>query len=467
VAKSKLYYLTERSFALPFCVDEGGGVITRPADNFPMLTWPDGAWCLAANVYMLHLYRRGLSRRERGGTLFSYATNISHLIRYCYRRRIDFSALNDNEFSLFIKGLTDEREKKNPQQKVRDSSSVVAIGRNCLEFLQVVGDLNNVKDFVGPSGCIAVEERQVVVRKRHGAPLVRKYLHHHSFPVQDPKNKRLPISEENVSKLYAAVEKASNTLFQRKRRYVMLKVLEITGARRIEIAWLKVESVKAAAKMKEPRLKLLTAKRRGGKESYRLLPISSPDLAFLLEFIDVNRHRVVRKTCGQANDDGYVFVSETTGRRLAANTITSEISVLKAKAGITEKVCPHMFRHAFITDLFVALIEQHRFENSDQFRQALLDKEAFKREVQEWTGHVDASSLDRYIHLAFAKAANLQKTLDAIELGRLAKSLKSSLGHIQQELRDGAPPSEATRTLIKLVEAVEADLRRHSIGGTP
>lgn len=55
-----------------------------------------------------------------------------------------------------------------------------------------------------------------------------------------------------------------------------------------------------------------------------------------------------------------------------------------------------MFRNRFITKLFVALIEQHEFENPDSFRRALLDTETIKQKIQQWTGHANLSSLDVY-----------------------------------------------------------------------
>ena len=74
--------------------------MTTPAHDIPMLSWPDGRWCLPANIYMLELYHRGLSRKNHGGTLLTYAANITHLLRYCFDNQIDFPDLTDNQFAL-------------------------------------------------------------------------------------------------------------------------------------------------------------------------------------------------------------------------------------------------------------------------------------------------------------------------------------------------------------------------------
>ena len=462
--RPKLYALTATDFELPFYIDLNRRVITAAAHDIPMLAWPGGRWCLLANVYMLELYHRGLSRKNRGGTLLSYATNISPLIRYCYDNKIDFINLTDNEFTFFIKSLQGERRTKNPEVLARNTNAVIAIGRNCLDFLACVGRFYGDEEFVGPKGRIRAEQKEFVIRsegfRKGKGKLIRKYWHHHSFPTPDPKKRRLPISTDNVRKLREAVLPCSRTIFKRKRRYVMLKLLEITGGRRSEVALLTVDSVRRAAFMPDPVLKMQTAKRPGGREDTRVLPIARHDLLILLEFIDKNRRRVVRNACGLSNDDGYVLVSETTGRKLRPNTITQELAILAKAAGIKEQSCPHLFRHRFITKLFVALIEQHKFENQDDFRRALLDTESMKQKIQQWTGHTNLSSLDRYITLAFEEITNFKKTYSIVNARRIIDSFQGSLAQFQQELRNGMSPAEASQQLLNLVDAMDSDLEK-------
>jgi len=425
-----------------------------------MLAWPNGKWCLLANIYLLELYARGLSRKNRGGTLLTYAANISHLIRFCYNNKTDFIDLTDNQFTFFINGLISERSGVSPERLARTANSVIAIGRNCLEFLASVGRTYTDDGFIGSNGRIRAEQKEFNIRQesqpKGKGKLVRKFWHHRAFPTPDAKNKRLPISTDVINRLREAVASVSNSIYLRKRRYVMLKLLEITGGRRIEISELTVESVYQAAKMSEPMLKLITAKKH--EEKFRYIPISRHDVIFLLEFIEKNRRRIIRTTCGYKLDDGYVLVSETTGKKLQPNTITQEISALALAAGIKEKSCPHMFRHRFITKLFVALIEQHEFENADNFRRALLDTESIKQKIQEWTGHTNMSSLDVYINLAFEEVANFQKTYDIIKAQRSIDSFKETLKQLQEELRVGSSPAEISDRLQSLIEALNTDL---------
>jgi site-specific recombinase XerC len=458
--KFKLYHNTSLNFELPSHVDMQRQVITTEASDIPMVSWPDGKWCFEANAYLLELFYRGLSRRNRGGSLLVYATSISHLLRYLNENNIKLIELSDNQFSLFMRLLQGETRPNQPGTFVRDSNSVIAIGRKCLDFLFFVGKLYQDDSFIGPKGQIIAIQKEFIAKSKSTSAMFRKivhnFWHHRSFPNPSPKNKRLPISNENIEKLRNIIAQSSSSTFQLKRRYVMLKLLEITGGRRSEIAALTCKSVYQASKTQL--LEVITTKRRGNTEHFRLIPIARHDVAFLIEFIEKNRRVVIRKTCGKEKDSDLLLISKITGYGLKANTITQEIATLSIAAGIQEKSCPHMFRHRFITKLFVALIEQHQFENLDSFRKALLDTESLKQKVQEWTGHKNIASLDGYIHLAFDEITNFEKTYNAVRTQSIVQSAKGSLTQIKTELKNGVSVNEISESLLKLIEGLEADL---------
>lgn len=457
----KLYTLTSEYFEVYSHLDSEGRVVTSLADNIPMIRWPDGRWCWLANVHMLQLYERGCSRKDGGGTLKTYATQLSHLIRFCFSNKVDFTDLTDDQFSLFIRSLGRRRPSDN--MRIRESHTIISIGRACLDFLNSVGAVCGIKNFVGPSGQIIAERREFRIfgEGSHAKPIVRQYWHHRSFPTPDPKKRRLPIDSGTIAKFHEAVKPASNTLFIRKRRYVMLRLLEITGARRSEVAMLTVDSVKEAALMERPMLKFSTMKKGGNKEHVRFIPILQHDLVFLQEFIEKNRRGVMRRTCGHAHDDGFVLVSETTGKKLRANTITQEMRILRLQAKVAAKACAHMFRHRYITKLFVALIEQHEIQNSDEFRKALLDSEGLKREIREYTGHSRIESLDPYIHLAFEEVTKFRKTVNLVNAKQLLNSLVCSFRQVQLELaRDSS--TEAVARIDRFLSSALVDLHRLS-----
>lgn len=460
--KHQLYTLTNEDYRLPLAVGRRGEAITARADNIPMLCWPDGRWCFEANLYMLELYERGLSRKN-GGSLKIYAANLSHLLRYCYQNQTDLINLTDSQFTLFIKGLQAERKNNRPDVRRRNANTTISIGRNCLDFLGCVGRFHNQPDLVSKKGRIKAEQKefQIKIDGHIGRnKLVRRYWHHNSFPTPDSKVKVLPINTNNIRKLREAIIEISNSSFLKRRRQIMLMMLEVTGGRCGEIASLTLASVMAAKVMKEPMLELITLKRRAPHT--RHIPIPRPDLDMLISFIEKQRYHIMRKTLGLSNDHGYVFVSETNGNSIKAQTISQEIHALAKTACIDEKAHAHMFRHRFITKLFVGLIEQHAFENVDDFRRALLDTESLKQKVQQWTGHTSTASLEIYINLAFEEVSNFKKTYDAVTLCRVVDSVRNQVDLIRDEINSGTSLVAAVTQFEQLLDSFESELKQPS-----
>jgi site-specific recombinase XerD len=459
----KLYSLTPSNFSLPFHTDFSHKVIGSPAHDIPTLKWPCGAACFEGNAYMLDLYDRGLSRKDDGGTLLTYATNISHYLRYCSMNGLNLANITDNEFCMFIKGLLGERKPREPSVAVRTANTVISIGRQCLDFLAFVGLLHHRPNLVGPDGVVKAERREYALpgrflsRARNRS--ICKYWHHRSFPPPREKKRRLPICENDVIKLREAVHRVGGTSFRRMRRYVMLKLLEITGARRTEIASVTVESVILACAMLEPKLKLSTAKKRGGAEAYRYVPISSHDAQFLRGYIEKNRNPMLRLKFGRVHNDGYLIVSETTGRKLKPNTITIELRTLAAAAGITSRrIGPHLYRHRFITNALIELIKQHRLKNPGVVRAPLLDIEAMKKKIQEWTGQADVRSLDVYIDLALDQLDGVKVPFDLAMTNLAIKSAMGSLAILSQNCSENMAPAEALQQIQGFLEAFSTDL---------
>lgn len=458
----KLYHLTSSVFRLPFGVDRNSHVLSVKADNIPLLCWPDGRPCTEGNLYLLYCFERGLSRKEDGGTLTQYAKLLSHLIRFCFNNNYSFIDLTDTRFSLFIRTLQGEMDPRKPGQRKRQGAHVANIGRICLGFLGYVGELYLDASFIGATGTIRAETKEIKL-VNHGKQIVRTYWYHHSFPNPEPQTRRLPINSNNIAKLIEVIPHVSRTTYQRRRRFILVKLLEITGARRIEVANIRIEDIYNARQMKqEPVLKVFTAKRPGGREEYRYLPISKTDLELIVNFIEKFRRRIIKQTVGTKDDLGYLLISETSGQRLATETLTNELLLLAKAAKIEEQACAHMFRHRFITKLFVALIEQHEYENGDDFRRALLDGETLKRKVQEYTGHTSISSLEPYIHLAFEEVANFGTSLDLIKARLAIESLQSNLKDVVFELGQGRSPSELSLLLSYYVNTTLEELSNAS-----
>lgn len=457
VLNEKLYLLTSDRFRLPYGIDRNFSALTVAAENIPIVTWPSGGQCLEANLFMLACFERGLGRKGKGGTLAQYAKLLSHLIRFCYQNSFDFIDLTDAKFSLFIAGLHAEYASSNGKKKRRSPSHILTIGRISLTFLHYVGELFLDENLVSTNGRIRAEKRTAKILTS-GKSIERTYWHHHSFPRAEPSKKRLPISRDSIEKIYDAIPGISSSTYIRRRRFIFVKLLEITGARRVEISNIKVEDVlKAHTENGQCFLKVLTAKRRD-PNLFRYIPITKLDLELLINFIEKFRIRIVRNTVGVSKDSGYLFLSQTTGKKLATETLTNEMLLLAKAAGISEQACAHMFRHRYITRLFVAMIQHHDFSNKDNFKHILMNAESFKKKVQEYTGHASAASLDIYIHMAFEELANFSETLNVIKARSTIESLRTNLLNLTRELPVGISPSELVELVAEQLSVALKDI---------
>ncbi|GIZ73407.1 hypothetical protein KAM429_41680 [Aquipseudomonas alcaligenes] len=135
---------------------------------------------------------------------------------------------------------------------------------------------------------------------------------------------------------------------------------------------------------------------------------------------------------------------------------------LRSHAGIEEKVCAHMFRHAFITNLFVLLIKRHKFKQKDDFRSALLNSKKFLYDVMLWTGHKDPLSVERYIHLAFAKLDGYEDIVSSAHIIRTNRIYDQAEELLLNALKNGMPVDEYVRELEKLKQLRQEDLKKET-----
>jgi integrase len=411
---------------------------------------------------MREQFEKGLSRRNRGGSLAVAAAQITHLIRFCYQRRVDPSDLTDNQFREFMAYLMAEMSRSRPGQKRRNANSNIAIGRKCLEFLGSVGRHSGIPDLVSEQGQIRAIRRthRVKLSGRDSGLRAIEYWDHAALPNADPHRRRMPIALGKIEEMRAAVSKLSKTSHQRQRRHTMLRLLEVTGARRGEIAEITVDDIRKASEMELPMLRLPTLKKRGGRAPYRWVPISRHDVTFIRQYADVHRRSILRRRRPGRPDHGLLLISEIDGEPLRPNSITQEVRHLRIAAGIMEKACAQMFRHRFITKLFVALLEQHNIENQDEFRRLLIDGEQLKQKVAEWTGHSRLESLDTYIHLAFDEVCNFKRAYDMTSVSRAIDSFGGTIAAELDAVHAGDQPLLILKRLEVQLENLKADLER-------
>lgn len=454
-------------------MSEMGEANTVAAGAVPLPKWPDGRWCHEVALFLGKATRGNLSRFSKGGTLRTYVNNLSHLVRFCWRKNCPFDELNDSIFTAFIQGLTKEKEKDGLESKdVRNANTVCNIGRRSLDFLSFVGELHGIDGFLdGSGGHIKAEKRAIAVGSHNSRS--RKlvyYWHHHSFPEPVPVEKRHLIGIDYVSRLRRAAVTCGSEPFVMQRRLVMLRVLEATGGRRSEIALITVGDIEEALATEGPFLKLYSAKKMGmdkSKNPHRFVKVTFNDLEYIRRYIEVFRAPLIERTLSGSKDHGYLLISETSGTPIRDTTITGEVRTLRIAAKITGKAHPHLFRHRFVTIRLKDLILSHKLANRSEF-ELKFKMAGFMKEVAEQTGHKSLGTLDHYIDWAFIELSGEDGAAsNHVDLARVAASVESSVAELKA-LREQLSADDFTLEVMRRYEALARDVgaieKRHRRG---
>lgn len=445
----------------------GNRVVTRNRVNLPFVKYPNGKPCLLVNAFLLDvLKKKNLSTKNRGGTLRAYAKDLSHLIRYCFYNDMDFYEMNDSHFRLFMNNIQAERQQNNPQAKKRESNTSVTIGRKTLSFLDYVGKYHSDADYVEKIIKATKKSFKQKSSKREQYFDI-EFWHHESFETDSSIKKRSPIRKAVIDSLYSAVSNIRSNnhslaecKFLDSRNTCLIRVLEMTGARIEEVSEIKVYDIEKALTQKHPKLELMTVKQGDDLVASRLLPVLLQDLAVLKKYIRIYRSKIIKNTVGKTNDDGYLFVSLTKGKKMSSESLSNLIGKLRRESGIDEQACAHMFRHRFITKLFIKLLIQFDFENKDDFRRYILDTNSLKVEIQEYTGHKSLGSLDIYIDEAFNEVSHINAIVSTVNLQKAYESFDENILLLQNELRNGLPVEKYLERYDQLIELRLVDIAR-------
>ena len=455
----KLFSNAPQSTTIALVLKDNGCLETRRTPGLPLPVWPDGSWCTEVACYLGRLAAGNISFNDCGGTLATYISQLSPLIRYCWRKDMLFSRMDDNSFTEFISEVTAEKAYiKGVTYARRNSRTVCQIGRRCLDFLMHVGALHNISNFVAVDGHISINIRNTSYRTKSGKTQSVTYMSHRSFPPMGPVTTRHMVGQHYIEQLRDAAVSLTSNSFLHRRRLVLLRLLEMSGARRLEISKISVADILAAARLPNAELAIFNAKRRGGASpTTRMVDIGHQELTFILDYIKYYRSVVIGKTIGSDNDHGSLLVSYTTGKPLTAGTLTLELSIMRRFAGISGKAHPHLFRHRFITMSLLALIKAHGIRNRAEF-DSMLKIESFKEIVAQKSGHTNIDSLDPYIDAAFIELNGAPMDASAlVKAFKIAASIKSSLAEVSK-LAENLDKDELVSEFKMRFEGIQKDL---------
>ncbi|MEZ8493472.1 tyrosine-type recombinase/integrase [Vibrio splendidus] len=433
------------------------------ASNTPYVTWPNKVPCYEANIYLINNVNK--SRQVKGGTLRTYAYQLSHLIKFCFENQITLSQLNDDYFTLFINNL--QRERHPNGQRKRSNNRIIEIGKRSIQFLIQVQMINHLENFIGTG----TENRIIITSKEHGIkgkdytnPIKVTSLGHIALPTKEAVKKRLPISDDASEAIWDSIQNDPNRR-KRLRDAMLFQLLEQLGARRTEIAMITMkdihDAISSVKNNSEPSLRLTTLK-RNDLNTVRFIPVRQELLSSISTYVKRVRKKVVKTSLMKQGekDHGYLLISLTTGKQLDTDTITNILHDWKREANVEERVFAHLFRHRFITEkLKEFIIANDGIDSRDNFRKHLLNSEKFKNMVGQWTGHTDLSSLDPYIHLAFEELAGFQATYNVVALVDSVRLMKQRLDQLVSEIDKKEITAKDAITQIRAsLEFFEKDL---------
>ncbi|MCL6695270.1 site-specific integrase [Acinetobacter baumannii] len=296
--------------------------------NIPFLVYPNGIPCFEANAYMVHLLKQNLSTLQ-GGSLLTYATLISHFIKFYYslNPKCLFTNLNNNHFTNFIHSLSSDK---------RSSRQICRIGKQTIDFLIFVSDLYSKPSLIGVGNNFQIKLILSKKSSRKKNPYKDKPIYsftHSSFPTNHLHNPQSPISLAHINKLREQIRKNKNYDCVL-RNLCILDLFQITGARRSEAIFLTVEDVYHALNSDDsvPLLTLRTLKRRDSI-THRKIPVPKNFLLNVSRYIRNIRNKIILKK--GIKDHGFVFISHTTGKKISSDTLTTYLNNWSHDANIS------------------------------------------------------------------------------------------------------------------------------------
>jgi site-specific recombinase XerD len=396
-------------------------VVFKKLNNFPFIKNKDGIPIMPINMYLTSHLNNSLSENTIKRTAFC----LNMLVAYCNKNNIKLQEFLEDDLINLSRELQLEKDDKG---RVRSNTTVNNILYNIIKFFDFFGKmfLNNNSYL---QNIFNVEEQSVSIRGS-----LRSVKRHKSLVLNSEKNTRNPINVNDIDLIYRNINELYVSRFAQERTKVLLKLLEHTGARLGEISLIKVIDITEAINHEKGFLKLQTLKRR--TEVTRFIPVDKEILNQINTFIKIYRNKVIRATV-KNNDEGYLFINEQTGKKINSNSLGNDFNKLRNKLNLDKSLCAHMFRHRFITNIFINLIKQYDLENKDSFRNALLDLNTLKAHVQQLTGHKDIKSLDTYLHLAKSELANMPEILKKLDEQRNIESIDAQERYLLNELKLG------------------------------
>lgn len=435
---------------------DGTHVSTEIIPAFPFMYWPSGKPCEPVNMYLLDI-----AHEATGDSLRTYASELSHLVRYCGNKQRGIESLTDADMTELSKQLQEEKAPRNPLEHIRNNNTVRTILSRTIrflfwyekEFMLVLRTPLIGEHVVSPQ--INVTRTKSEYSNRRGRKIEYAYAHA-AMPPDVSREPKHPIALSVIDDIRRVVY-GQSTLEKQKARFVqryrsnpswLEAQLEYVRARRLFMIWMMMHTglrpselvamgVGEHANIITTRtLKIPTKKRRKITAPIRNFPILLNAATVVHRYLFARKaYCETLKALGKDLKPGDSFFLRIDGMPIKAASLEKDFERLAEDAGYKDvQVCLSMFRHRFITLEVTAHLTEF-MEQSKKSRQMMtdIDYESILKRVAVKTGHGSVESLWHYIDLAWNEMGVWGSVDQAIARLHAADQLFDDLLALQHE----------------------------------
>lgn len=404
--------------------DAGTHVTTQIIPAFPFMYWPNGKSCEPINMYLLDI-----AHKVTGDSLKTYASELSHLVRYCGENNLSIEKLTNTDIHELSEKLQEERSRRNPLARARNDNTVRGILRQTILFLLWYQDTFMLFLRTPLIGEQKLSPQITVKRVKNNQgrgknPQTEYYFTHSAMPSSVSREPKRPIARPIIEDIQRCIyqqsllEERSTRFIQRYQndRELLLAQLEYMRSRRTFMIWMMMrtglrpsELVQMSTKDHEnilttKSLKIPTKKRRKAIAPMRSFPILLDAATVVYRYLlSRSAYCDALSKAGTEPAPDTAFFLTPMGKPIRKTSLEKDFERLAAKAGYKDvQACLSMFRHRFIT--YEVTVHLKEFvEKSGKSRQMMteVDYEAILKRISAKTGHGSVRSLWHYVDLAW------------------------------------------------------------------
>ena len=431
----------------------------------PFMYWPDGKPCESVNMYFLDI-----AASSTGGSLKTYAAELSHIARYCGERHLSIVDLSDENIFEFSVLLQDEVSRKHTRTRARNNNTVRTLLKRTLHFLlwyqeklmpvrctPLIGE-----EFVSPQIVISYRKNKQLKSMWSGSS-----VHHRSMPCSESREPKHPLclsiiediehcidvlcsrGQSSCTGVPITAKRLSSQEYIRSRRHFMVWLMKRTGLRAAEMVGMKVN--KHNDIIHTLRLYIPTRKRRREVIPERVFPVTLRDALVFHRYLNSRQAFIESRSLeGHLYRQPEALFLGTDGQSIQKTSLERDFSRLAGVAGYSDtQVCLSMFRHRFITiEVVVHLREFMSSSGKSERMMTSGDYESILKRVSAKTGHGSVQSLWHYIDLAWREMdvwGNVDNTLARI---RSAESLYSDIRELSHEIASWGESKQDCQQLL-------------------